>query len=136
LQNILIMADLDRNFKKKTVANGGVLLNLIEGDVFNGSPDGPLLKLDGPVFKIIAIRVLADYEDEPPFNIIPASKRVEIELLYTAKQGSLVRPDSRFFTFYYADLPTGAKNKVRDFYNWVTDSLIKVLPELADGVEQ
>lgn len=127
--------DLDRQFKKPTVTEGGTIFNLIQGDTANGLPDGKL-ELDGPDFKIIAIRVMADYEDSEPYNIILTSRRVEIELLFTAKQGILVKPYSRFLKFYYADLPAGAKTKVKDFYNWVVDSVVKVLPELADGVEQ
>ncbi len=129
------MADLNRKFKKPSIDEGGQLLNLIEGDVVNGSPDGKLV-LDGPAYKIVGIRMLADYEQEEPFNIILASRRVEIELLFTFMQGSLMKPRSRFLKFPYADLPAGAKNKVKDFYNWVTDSVIKTLPELTDGVEQ
>lgn len=123
------MEDLNRTFKKSTI------LNLLEGDLINGNPDGNL-NLDSPDYKIVGIRLAVDYEEEAPFNIIPESKRVEIKLLFVAEQKSLVRPYSRVLKFYYADLPQGPKNKVKDFYNWVTDSLIKVLPELADGEEQ
>lgn len=112
------MADLDRKFQKPTI------LNLIEGDPNNGKPDGDL-KRDKPVYRLIGV----GFPEE-------GIKRVTLELGFVSPQGSESIPDSRFLTFIYADLPNGAKNKVRDFYNWVTDSVIKKLPELADGVEQ
>jgi hypothetical protein len=112
------MADLSRTFKKSTI------LNLLEGDSNNGNPDGDL-NLDSPDYTIVGIRLLSN-----------PIKKVIVELEFNADQGSLTIKHGRFLTFIYADLPNGAKTKVKDFYNWVTDSVIKVLPELADGVEQ
>lgn len=112
------MADLNRKFEKPN------LLELIEGDSNNGNPDGNL-KRDKPVYQVVGVRY-------PPTGI----KRVTVEVFFVSPQGNETVDDSRFFTFIYADLPQGAKTKLKDFYNWVTDSVIKVLPELADGVEQ
>ena len=112
------MADIDRRFKKPT------LLDLIEGDSNNGSPDGNL-KRDKPTYRLIGVRY-------PPEGV----KRVTVELGFVSPQGSESFNDSRFLTYIWADVPAAAKTKLKDFYNWVTDVVIKPLPEFADGVEQ
>lgn len=117
------MADLDRKFKKPSVGEGGQLLNLIEGDITNGSPDGKL-ELDGPLFTPVAIRLLAK-----------SPKRVEVEFEFDSEQGSRTQKSSRFLTFLYADMNTNEKTFVKDFFNKIVDKA-KNLPELADGVEQ
>lgn len=112
------MADLDRTFKKPSVDEEGTLMQLIEGE-WDGA-----LELDGPYFKVNSIRMFRN------------PKRIEIELLFEAEQGSRTDSHSRYLKFMYADLPGGAKTKLKDFHDWIVDQIIKQRPELSDGVEQ
>lgn len=110
------MTDLERTFKKSNI------LDLIEGDATNASPDGDLNR-DSPLYKIIGIRLLTD-----------PIKRIEIEIQFDSDQGNVSLKDSRFLTFEYASLPAGVKTVIKDFYNYIVDK-VNTLPEF-DGVEQ
>ncbi len=75
--------ELERTFKKTTI------LDLIEGDAANASPDGNLNR-DKPLYEIIEIKLLSK-----------PTKKVEVKIKFDSDQGSVVVKDSRFLTFEY-----------------------------------
>ena len=107
------MAEFKRIFKKST------LLNIAEGNGWNGA-----VELDAPDFRVLSWTVNAQ------------TKILTVEVLFTADQGSIKQKHSRNYEVDLTKIPAGARKRFIDQYNFITDNLIKVIPELADGIEQ
>ena len=107
------MADFNRLFKKST------LLNLVESNGWSGA-----VELDAPDFRVLAWHVNAQ------------TKVLTVEVLFTADQGSINQKHSRSYEVDVTKIPVGAKQRFINQYNFITDNLIKVIPELSYGVEQ
>ena len=103
------MTEFNRIFKKSTLLN----IN------WNGE-----LELDKPDFRVLSWTVNAQ------------TKILTVEILFTADQGSINQKHSRNYEVDLTKIPPNARRKFIDQYNFITDNLIKVIPELADGVEQ
>ena len=112
-KTFLIMAEFNRIFKKST------LLNIAEGNGWGGS-----LELDKPDFRVLSWTVNAQ------------TKILTVEVLFTADQGSINQKHSRSYEVDLTKIPVGARQRFINQYNFITDNLIKVIPELSDGVEQ
>lgn len=106
----------DRTFKKSNI------IDLIQGDAANASPDGNLNR-DKPLYEITGIRLLTK-----------PTKRVEVQIDFVSDQESLTVQDSRYLTYDFNSLPAGVKTVIKDFYNYIVDK-VNTLPEF-DGVEQ
>ena len=107
------MAEFKRIFKKST------LLNITEGNGWNGA-----VELDAPDFRVLSWMVNAQ------------TKILTVEVLFTADQGRRKERKSRNYEVDLTKIPAGARKRFIDQYNFITDNLIKVIPELSDGVEQ
>jgi len=88
-----------------------------------GKWDGEL-KRDQPEYKVTGWLVNAK------------DKTLQIFVNFISPQGSQILNDSRTYMVDLTKVPVKVKNRFLDQYNFITDKLIKVTPELKDGIEK
>ena len=112
------MGDFNRQFNKPTI------LDITEAQANDTEGWDGNLQSDQPTFTLKYIR-LSD-----------GGQQVRLRVEFTEQQGQLTKKHSRVYYLDTATAHPAARAQFLNLYNWCTDNIIKVIPDLNDGVEQ
>lgn len=103
---------MKRTFRKSEI------IELLESDGYDGH-----LQVDSPDFSLIGVYLDA------------TNRTVKLDILFDAPQGSLQVNYQRSYTLDYDTLPSGSKTKIKEFYDWVVNGTVRILPKLTGATE-
>ena len=112
------MADFNRKFNKPTELQA-TEAQPTDTEGWNGD-----LNLDTPEYTIKYIHL----ED--------LGEKVNIKIDFEAQQGSITQAHSRVYYLDIAAAHPAVKAQFKTLYDWVVNNVVKVIPDLNDGIEQ